>query len=40
MIRDPDALRVVWLFRQPYWWIRLPDGRLSLVPAVWMKEQS
>ena len=38
MIRDPDALRVVWLFGKPYWWERV-DGRLTLQPAVWIKEQ-
>lgn len=39
MIRDPDALRVVWLFGRPYWWDRLGDGRLTLQPAAWIKEQ-
>ncbi|WP_279345137.1 hypothetical protein [Streptomyces sp. HP-A2021] len=39
MIRDPDALRVVWLFHRPYWWDRLDDGRLTLTPATWIKEQ-
>lgn len=36
MTRDPDALRVVWLFGRPYWWNRLPNGRLTLVRAVWI----
>jgi hypothetical protein len=40
VIRDPDALRTVWLFGRPYWWDRLDDGRLSLMPAVWIKEPS
>lgn len=31
MIRDPDALRTVWLFSRPYWWDRV-DGRLVLKP--------
>ncbi|MGW1497550.1 hypothetical protein ACWCQW_02980 [Streptomyces mirabilis] len=34
MIRDPDALRVVWLFGKSYWWTRNPDGRLTLVPVT------
>lgn len=38
MIRDPDALRTVWLFGRPYWWDRV-DGRLTLKPATWIKEQ-
>lgn len=38
MIRDPDAIRVVWLFGKPYWWHRA-DGRLTLQPATWIKEQ-
>lgn len=38
MIRDPDALRTVWLFGKPYWWDRA-DGRLTLKPATWIKEQ-
>jgi hypothetical protein len=38
VIRDPDALRVVWLFDKPYWWHRT-DGRLTLQPAAWIKEQ-
>lgn len=38
MIRDPDALRVVWLFGRPYWWDRGTDGRLTLQPATWIKE--
>lgn len=33
MIRDPDALRTVWLFGKPYQWDRRPDGRLTLEPA-------
>jgi hypothetical protein len=37
VIRDPDALRVVWLFGHPYWWDRGADGRLSLKHAVWVK---
>ncbi len=37
MIRDPDALRVVWLFGKPYWWDRA-DGRLVLRPAAWIEE--
>lgn len=32
MIRDPDALRVVWLFGRPYRWDRA-NGRLTLAPA-------
>lgn len=32
MIRDPDALRVVWLFGKPYSWERI-DGRLTLAAA-------
>ena len=39
MIRDPDALRVVWLFGRPYWWNRDADGRLMLEAAAWIKEQ-
>jgi hypothetical protein len=39
VIRDPDALRVVWLFGRPYWWNRDADGRLTLKPATWIKEQ-
>lgn len=39
MIRDPDALRTVWLFGRPYWWDRTPDGRLSLEHATWIKEE-
>lgn len=35
MIRDPDSLRVVWLFGKPYSWERLPDGRLTLQGAAW-----
>jgi hypothetical protein len=38
VIRDPDAIRVVWLFGKPYWWHRA-DGRLTLQPATWIKEQ-
>ena len=38
MIRDPDALRVVWLFGKPYWWNR-DNGRLTLQPATWITEQ-
>lgn len=38
MIRDRDALRVVWLFGKPYWWDRLADKRLTLTP--WSKEPS
>ncbi|MFE2965532.1 hypothetical protein ACFXKC_18000 [Streptomyces sp. NPDC059340] len=34
MIRDPDALRVVWLFGKSYWWTRSPGGRLDLVPVT------
>ena len=35
MIRDPDALRTVWLFGRPYWWNRDDDGRLTLQGAAW-----
>jgi hypothetical protein len=41
VIRDPDALRTVWLFSKPYWWDRA-DGQLTLKPATWInppKEQ-
>jgi hypothetical protein len=38
VIRDPDALRTVWLFGKPYWWART-GGRLILKPATWIKEQ-
>jgi hypothetical protein len=38
VIRDPDALRTVWLFGKPYWWTRT-GGRLILKPATWIKEQ-
>jgi hypothetical protein len=38
-MRDPDALRVVWLFGKPYWWNRLPSGRLALVRASLSEEQ-
>ncbi|MGK9463955.1 hypothetical protein ACSLFT_28575 [Streptomyces sp. G6] len=38
MIRDPDALRVAWLFGRLYWWDRTLDGRLTLQPANWIKE--
>lgn len=31
-MRDPDALRVVWLFGKPYWWDR-DHGRLTLTAA-------
>ena len=37
MIRDPDALRTVWLFGKPYWWDRV-DGRLVLRAAEWIEE--
>jgi hypothetical protein len=40
VIRDLDTLRVVWLFGRPYWWDRLPGGRLTLVHAAWIEEQS
>jgi hypothetical protein len=40
VIRDPDVLRTVWLFRRPYWWDRLPDGCLTLQHATWIKEPS
>ena len=33
MIRDPDALRTVWLFGKPYGWDRI-DGRLTLRPVL------
>lgn len=33
MIRDPDALRTVWLFGKPYQWARA-SGRLVLTPDV------
>jgi hypothetical protein len=33
VIRDPDALRTVWLFGKPYWWDRA-GGRLTLTPAA------
>lgn len=36
MIRDPDALRTVWLFGRSYWWDRI-DGRLTLQHATWVK---
>lgn len=39
MIRDPDALRTVWLFGKPYWWDHV-DGRLVLRPAAWIKEET
>jgi hypothetical protein len=39
VIRDPDALRTVWLFGKPYWWDRLPDGRLTFEPARWKPER-
>jgi hypothetical protein len=35
VIRDPDALRTVWLFGKPYSWERLPDRRLTLEPSTW-----
>ena len=39
MIRDPDALRVVWLFGKPYWW-DTTHRPLTLRPAAWItKEQ-
>lgn len=38
MIRDPDVLRVVWLFGKPYWWDR-DGGLIILQPATWIKEQ-
>lgn len=38
MIRDPDALRTVWLFGKPYWWDR-EDGWLVLRSAAWIKGQ-
>ncbi|MGY5048270.1 hypothetical protein ACWDE0_21960 [Streptomyces sp. 900105755] len=38
MIRDPDALRTVWLFGRPYFWDR-PDGRLTLRRALPPVEQ-
>lgn len=34
MIRDPDALRTVWLFGKPYFWTRLPGERLVLARAL------
>ncbi|MFG2372579.1 hypothetical protein ACGFY9_14010 [Streptomyces sp. NPDC048504] len=33
MMRDPDALRTVWLFGKPYQWDRA-DGQLVLTPEV------
>lgn len=39
MIRDPDALRTVWLFGRPYWWNLLNDGRLTLQHSTWIKEE-
>lgn len=33
MIRDPDALRTVWLFGKPYGWDRT-DGHLTLRPVL------
>jgi hypothetical protein len=39
VIRDPDALRTVWLFGKPYSWGRLPDRRLTLEPAVLSTER-
>jgi len=38
-MRDPDALRVVWLFDKPYWWDRV-DGRLTLKAAAWIEEET
>lgn len=32
----PEKPRVVHLFGKPYWWDRLPDGRLTLEPARWL----
>ena len=34
MIRDPDALRVFWLFGKSYCWARSRGGRLMLVPII------
>ncbi|MFD3740458.1 hypothetical protein [Streptomyces sp. NPDC058629] len=31
-----ETLRTVWLFGKPYWWERLPDGRLALQRATWI----
>lgn len=33
----PGSLEVVHLFGKPYWWDRLPDGRLRLQPARWIE---
>jgi hypothetical protein len=38
VIRDPDALRVAWLFGKLYWWDR-DEGRLTLKPAVWITKE-
>ncbi|MFE7972982.1 hypothetical protein [Streptomyces shenzhenensis] len=32
-------LRTVWLFGRPYWWDRLPNGRLTLRPAAWITKE-
>lgn len=34
-----DTLRTVWLFGKPYWWERMPDGRLALQKATWLSER-
>lgn len=39
MIRDSDTLRTVWLFGKPYFWARLPGGRLVLARALPPVEQ-
>jgi hypothetical protein len=39
VIRDPDALRVVWLFGKSYWWTRATDGRLTLAPVTLPAEE-
>lgn len=37
MIRDPDALRTVWLFGKPYWWDVQPGQPLVLRAATWIR---
>lgn len=32
-----DGLRTFVLFGKTYWWMRLPDGRLSLQRAAWVE---
>ncbi|MFR9794282.1 hypothetical protein ACL07V_37610 [Streptomyces sp. MB22_4] len=40
MIRQPDALRTVWLFGKPYWWDVTPGQPLVLRPATWITTQT